>query len=185
MGKELAALYPGRSARVLRRGTPVGWIGELHPALVKALDFTYAPVLFELDMAAFAVKRATFEEISRSLHVLLATGATRIFPTVITGAPGDMLGALKNLYRAKQQIDEAAVIEAAEKRGVDTGIRAFAAAELYLRAWQMDPEDVRRRITSRTKAVMLARRSIEPPHCPVGLDSSSAISLIITDPPET
>jgi phenylalanyl-tRNA synthetase beta chain len=63
--EELAALYPGRSARVLRRGTPVGWIGELHPALVKALDFTYAPVLFELDMAAFAVKRATFEEISR------------------------------------------------------------------------------------------------------------------------
>jgi len=63
--QELAALYPGRSARVLRRGTPVGWIGELHPALVKALDFTYAPVLFELDMAALAVKRATFEEISR------------------------------------------------------------------------------------------------------------------------
>ena len=62
---ELAALHPGRSARVLRRGTPVGWIGELHPALVKALDFTYAPVLFELDMGALAVKRAAFEEISR------------------------------------------------------------------------------------------------------------------------
>ncbi len=30
----------------------VGWLGELHPALVKALDFTYAPVLFELDVAA-------------------------------------------------------------------------------------------------------------------------------------
>jgi phenylalanyl-tRNA synthetase beta chain len=62
---EHAALHPGRSARVLRRGTPVGWIGELHPALVKALDFTYTPVLFELDMGALAVKRATFEEISR------------------------------------------------------------------------------------------------------------------------
>jgi phenylalanyl-tRNA synthetase beta chain len=62
---ELAALHPGRSARVLRRGTPVGWIGELHPALVKALDFTYAPVLFELDFGALAVKRAAFEDISR------------------------------------------------------------------------------------------------------------------------
>ena len=62
---ELAALHPGRSARVLRRGSPVGWIGELHPALVKALDFTYAPVLFELDMGALAVKRAAFEDISR------------------------------------------------------------------------------------------------------------------------
>lgn len=63
--RELAALHPGRSARVLRRGSPVGWIGELHPALVKALDFTYAPVLFELDMGALAVKRAAFEDISR------------------------------------------------------------------------------------------------------------------------
>ena len=62
---ELAALHPGRSARVLRRGTPVGWIGELHPTLVKALDFTYAPVLFELDFGALAVKRAAFEGISR------------------------------------------------------------------------------------------------------------------------
>ncbi len=62
---ELAALHPGRAARVLRRGSPVGWIGELHPALVKALDFTYAPVLFELDMGALAVKRAAFDEISR------------------------------------------------------------------------------------------------------------------------
>lgn len=62
---ELAALHPGRSARVLRRGTPVGWIGELHPALVKALEFTYAPTLFELDMGALAVKRAASVEISR------------------------------------------------------------------------------------------------------------------------
>jgi phenylalanyl-tRNA synthetase beta chain len=62
---ELAALHPGRGARVLRRAMPVGWIGELHPALVKALDFTYAPVLFELDMTALAVNRAAFEEVSR------------------------------------------------------------------------------------------------------------------------
>lgn len=66
---ELAALHPGRSARVLRRGSPVGWIGELHPALVKTLDFTYAPVLFELDMRALAIKRAAFEDISRFPHV--------------------------------------------------------------------------------------------------------------------
>jgi phenylalanyl-tRNA synthetase beta chain len=59
------ALHPGRSARVLRRGEAVGWLGELHPALVKSLDFTYGPVLFELDLAALLVKRARYEEISR------------------------------------------------------------------------------------------------------------------------
>jgi phenylalanyl-tRNA synthetase beta chain len=62
----LPALHPGRSARVLRRGGPVGWIGELHPTLVKALDFTYPPVLFELDLeTALAVHRSSYQEISR------------------------------------------------------------------------------------------------------------------------
>jgi phenylalanyl-tRNA synthetase beta chain len=60
-----ATLHPGRSARVLRRGATVGWLGELHPTLVKALDFTYPPVLFELDVAALAVRRSAYQEISR------------------------------------------------------------------------------------------------------------------------
>jgi phenylalanyl-tRNA synthetase beta chain len=59
------ALHPGRSARVLRRGETVGWLGELHPTLVKSMDFTYTPVLFELDVAALAVRRSAYQEISR------------------------------------------------------------------------------------------------------------------------
>jgi phenylalanyl-tRNA synthetase beta chain len=62
----LPALHPGRAARVLRRNQPVGWLGELHPNLVKTLDFTYAPVLFELDVeTALAVHRVSYKEISR------------------------------------------------------------------------------------------------------------------------
>jgi phenylalanyl-tRNA synthetase beta chain len=62
----LPALHPGRTARVLRRGLPVGWIGELHPTLVRELAFTYAPVLFEIDFAAaLAGRRAAYQEISR------------------------------------------------------------------------------------------------------------------------
>jgi len=60
------ALHPGRAARVLRRDRPAGWIGELHPHLVRALDFTYAPVLFELDVeTALAVQAVRYQEISR------------------------------------------------------------------------------------------------------------------------
>ncbi len=47
-----AALHPGRSARILRGATPVGWIGELHPSAVRALDLPTAPLLFELDWTA-------------------------------------------------------------------------------------------------------------------------------------
>jgi phenylalanyl-tRNA synthetase beta chain len=60
-----AALHPGRSARVLRRGEAVGWLGELHPTLIASMDFTYTPVLFELDVAGLAVRPALYREISR------------------------------------------------------------------------------------------------------------------------
>jgi phenylalanyl-tRNA synthetase beta chain len=61
----LSCLHPGRAARVRRKGNDVGWIGELHPTLVRELDFTYAPVLFELDVEALAVVRPAFADISR------------------------------------------------------------------------------------------------------------------------
>jgi phenylalanyl-tRNA synthetase beta chain len=66
----LAALHPGRAALVLRRNQPVGWVGELHPNLVRALDFTYAPVLFELDVeTALGMRRLSYQEVSRFPHV--------------------------------------------------------------------------------------------------------------------
>jgi phenylalanyl-tRNA synthetase beta chain len=61
----LACLHPGRAARILRQGREVGWLGELHPSLVKELDFTYTPVLFELEVEALAVEKPLYREISR------------------------------------------------------------------------------------------------------------------------
>ncbi|HEY2809474.1 MAG TPA: phenylalanine--tRNA ligase subunit beta [Steroidobacteraceae bacterium] len=61
----IPALHPGRTARVLRRGVAVGWLGELHPTLTKSMDFTYPPVLFELDTEALGVRRIAYQEISR------------------------------------------------------------------------------------------------------------------------
>jgi phenylalanyl-tRNA synthetase beta chain len=61
----LPCLHPGRAARILRLGREVGWLGELHPLLVKELDFTYAPVLFELEVDALAVEKPMYHEISR------------------------------------------------------------------------------------------------------------------------
>src|SRR6266702_6613649 len=61
----LACLHPGRAARILRQGREVGWLGELHPLLVKELDFTYTPVLFELEVDALGVEKPLYREISR------------------------------------------------------------------------------------------------------------------------
>jgi phenylalanyl-tRNA synthetase beta chain len=64
--QSLPCLHPGRAARLHRDGQPVGWLGELHPSLVKILDFTYAPVLFELDLEpSLAVARPAYREVSR------------------------------------------------------------------------------------------------------------------------
>ena len=51
------ALHPGRSAQVLVDGEPIGWLGELHPRLVKHFELPRAPVLFELDLAVLLARK--------------------------------------------------------------------------------------------------------------------------------
>ena len=51
-GAAAACLHPGRSAQIVRGGMVIGQLGEMHPALLRELDFTYAPLLFELDYQA-------------------------------------------------------------------------------------------------------------------------------------
>ncbi|MBI4207023.1 MAG: phenylalanine--tRNA ligase subunit beta [Betaproteobacteria bacterium] len=60
------ALHPGKSARIVRDGIPLGWIGELHPRLQQKYDLRLAPVLFELDFEQAAGGEVpTYNEISR------------------------------------------------------------------------------------------------------------------------
>jgi len=51
------------------------------------------------------------DEIARSIQSMFATGVTRFYPTVITGDPGDMVAALRNLSRAKDKLPEGAAID--------------------------------------------------------------------------
>ncbi|MGY0559163.1 phenylalanine--tRNA ligase subunit beta [Luteimonas sp. A277] len=44
--------HPGRSADVYRDGECIGWIGELHPRLLRALDLDHAVISFEVDLEA-------------------------------------------------------------------------------------------------------------------------------------
>ncbi|MEO5340762.1 MAG: phenylalanine--tRNA ligase subunit beta [Magnetococcus sp. MYC-9] len=50
-----AFLHPGRQALILSRaGTPLGWIGQLHPALQEQMDLPQSLLLFELEERLFA-----------------------------------------------------------------------------------------------------------------------------------
>jgi phenylalanyl-tRNA synthetase beta chain len=43
------ALHPGRSARVIVDGQPIGWVGELHPRWQQTYELPLPAVLFEVD----------------------------------------------------------------------------------------------------------------------------------------
>jgi phenylalanyl-tRNA synthetase beta chain len=70
--------HPGRSAEVLRDGTPIGWIGELHPRLLQSIGVDQPVVAFELDLVpllARPVPRAAplsrFPSVRRDLAVVV------------------------------------------------------------------------------------------------------------------
>jgi phenylalanyl-tRNA synthetase beta chain len=79
----LPALHPGRSARISRQRVPVGWIGELHPGLVRALDLPQPVFLFELEVTAAlataipaASEVSKFPQVRRDLAVVVDESIT-------------------------------------------------------------------------------------------------------------
>src|SRR5579863_1359140 len=72
-------------------------------------DVYLAPGWIDLQVNGFAGvdfndPHTTHEEIARSIGVLFSTGVTRFYPTVITGSPEEMEGALRNLARARESL---------------------------------------------------------------------------------
>ncbi len=62
----LECLRPGRAARIYRGSTAVGWLGELHPQIVKAINLPSATFLFELEIdSAFKANSLKFHKISK------------------------------------------------------------------------------------------------------------------------
>lgn len=60
------ALHPGRSAQIECDGKPVGFLGELHPALQQKYDLPLAPIVFELDAAAIqSIQVPAYQEIPK------------------------------------------------------------------------------------------------------------------------
>ena len=59
----------------------------------------------------------TAEQIDSAIGALFSTGVTRFFPTVITGAPEEMLGALRNLAAARESLENGPAMEAFHVEG--------------------------------------------------------------------
>ncbi len=88
---------------------------SVSPAAAPA-NIYVAPGWIDLQVNGFAAvdynrPGVSHEEIARSLQVLFSTGVTRFYPTVITGPPDDMEGALRNLARASESLPEGEAID--------------------------------------------------------------------------
>jgi phenylalanyl-tRNA synthetase beta chain len=104
-------LHPGQGARVLRAGAEVGWLGALHPRLVRALDLPERVYVFELDMdRGLAGRVPAFAPISpypavrRDLAVIVDEGVTAaaLLSVARSAAPASLRDAiLFDVYRGK------------------------------------------------------------------------------------
>lgn len=113
--------HPGRSADVLRDGRRVGWIGELHPRLLRALDIDVPVVAFELEAAALQARplpRVTglskFPSVRRDLAIVAPESVDwAALEATVRASAGPLLADVRLFDRYAGQ-------------GVETGFRSLA-----------------------------------------------------------
>jgi phenylalanyl-tRNA synthetase beta chain len=58
---EHPALHPGQSAQLLLGNQPLGWVGQVHPAVLKAFDLQGNVYVFELDLSLLVAGKTDLE----------------------------------------------------------------------------------------------------------------------------
>ena len=107
-------LHPGRTASVVVAGSPVGWLGEIHPSVAAEWELGGAVAAFEVDLdAVFASvpgpvhyeDYTSFPEVRQDLAVVVpATVAAGELVRVVREAGGPLLAAADvfDVYRGAQ-----------------------------------------------------------------------------------
>ncbi|MFO1244269.1 MAG: phenylalanine--tRNA ligase subunit beta [Ramlibacter sp.] len=117
------AMHPGRCARVLLDGKPVGFVGELHPRWRQSHELSHAPVMFELELDAVLQRTvpqfssvARFQAVERDLAVIVPDAVTHaaLMTAVLATPTGGLLrdALLFDVYRPKTPV---AGMQAGEK----------------------------------------------------------------------
>jgi phenylalanyl-tRNA synthetase beta chain len=111
-------LHPGRTAAVVVAGAPVGWLGELHPAIAAEWEIPTAVAAFEVDLDAVIaavpgpVRYAdytSFPEIRQDLAVVVPQSvASAEVVAAVRAAGGTLLAAVEvfDVYRGAQIGDD-------------------------------------------------------------------------------
>ena len=107
-------LHPGRAASVVVAGSPVGWLGELHPSIAAAWELSGAVAVFELNLDA-AIAAVTgpiryadytsFPEVRQDLAVVVPQSvAAAEVVAAVRAAGGPLLADVEvfDVYRGAQ-----------------------------------------------------------------------------------
>ena len=119
--KPLGALHPGQSARLMLDGKELGWMGALHPQVVKTLDLPQGALMFEIRLEMLLEgKIPAFEAISR-------------FPAVrrdLAVVVGDEVSGAALLAHAREAagslLQEARIFDIYRGPGIDSGRKSVA-----------------------------------------------------------
>ena len=115
------ALHPGRSARVVLDGAQIGWLGELHPRLLRKYELPAPLVLFELDTEPLLARNLPrYAEVSKFPPVRrdLAYVFDEKFPAQ---------SIVDSLMRSKSPIVEAiSVFDVYRGKGIENGKKGLA-----------------------------------------------------------
>jgi phenylalanyl-tRNA synthetase beta chain len=111
-------LHPGRTAAVVVAGAPVGWLGELHPAIAAEWELSGAVAAFEVDLDAVIAAvpgpvryedYTSFPEVRQDLAIVLPQSvASAEVVAAVRSAGGPLLAAVEvfDVYRGAQIGDD-------------------------------------------------------------------------------
>ena len=118
---EHSALHPGQTARILKNGQAIGWIGALHPQTQKALDIDPPTYVFELDQQAVLdanvpvfTSLSKFPEVRRDIAVIIKqeTPVESLFQTIRASA--------------SKVLQEILLFDVYTGKGIDIGLKSVA-----------------------------------------------------------
>ena len=116
------ALHPGRSARVFVAGKEAGWIGELHPRLMRELDLAGpVPVVFELEQDPLTERSLPAAKAISRLPAARRDIAVIVADTVHAGA---VLDALRQA--SPSHVEHVALFDVYRGPGIESGKKSLA-----------------------------------------------------------
>jgi phenylalanyl-tRNA synthetase beta chain len=114
-------LHPGRSAQVRIAGELAGWVGELHPRLVRHFELPGAPIVFEVDVHPLVQQPTPAARPVSKLPVVRRDLAVVVDEAIPAQEIVDALVAIKPPF-----VDRLALFDVYRGPGIDPGKKSLA-----------------------------------------------------------